>query len=210
MGLKSNNIEEQRGWNKPEFWSDNGDEWSKEFGTTENLWLNYIYPNIKRFKNKTILEIAPGYGRITAYLINIAKSLTIVDLNENCISECKKRFGNHIDGYYVNDGESLSDIPDDSMDLVFSYDSFVHMHLDVIESYVKEIGRVLKPGGHCWLHHSNLYGGEEMSFENWGGRANMDITRFGEMLTKNKFSIITRTPHITGESEDFITFFVKN
>ena len=41
------NIDEQRQWNNESMWSDGGHEWSKSFGTTENLWNNYIFDDIK-------------------------------------------------------------------------------------------------------------------------------------------------------------------
>jgi hypothetical protein len=62
------NIDEQRLWNNQNVWIDNGDVWSEPFGTTENLWNKEIFDFIKDFRNKKILEIAPGFGRITQFL----------------------------------------------------------------------------------------------------------------------------------------------
>ena len=62
---------------------------SKSFGTTENLWNNHIFDDIKEFRDKKILEIAPGYGRITQFLSILASELLVVDLNDNCIKKTK-------------------------------------------------------------------------------------------------------------------------
>jgi hypothetical protein len=53
-------------------------------------------------------------------------TLTVVDLNEKCISACKTRFAGvaHI-RYHVNDGRSLSMVPDESVDFAVSFDSLV-------------------------------------------------------------------------------------
>ena len=53
------NIDEQKSWNNNTWWSDGGHEWSGPFGTTENLWNKEIFDDIKDFRNKKILEIAP-------------------------------------------------------------------------------------------------------------------------------------------------------
>ena len=104
----------------------------------------------------TILEIAPGYGRWTQYLQGLCEQLVVVDLTENCIDHCRKRFADldHIT-YHVNDGRSLAMIEDESIDFVFSFDSLVHVELDVLEAYLAQLGAKLRPGGAGFIHHSN-------------------------------------------------------
>lgn len=209
-----NNIEEQRIWNKLSLWTEGGHEWSKSFGTTENLWNNYLFEPVKKFRGKKILEIAPGHGRITQFLSILAGELIVVDLNETCIEETKKKLGSHIKEYHVNDGLSLSSIPSNSIDLVFSYDSFVHMHQNVIKSYIKEISRVLVNGGHAFIHHSCLGGGQELSFQNCGGRANMNPELFKSFVDEFGMNIISQNsikfePVGGWSGVDTLSFFYK-
>jgi ubiquinone/menaquinone biosynthesis C-methylase UbiE len=116
--------------------------------------------------------------------------------------------------YLVNDGKSIPKVRDNSQDLVFSYDSFVHMHANVTEEYIKEIYRVLKPGGYGYIHHSWIYGGKENSVENIAGRANMSPEQFKEFVDKYNMEIVSQTP-ISFESvgswngNDCISFFRK-
>ena len=49
-------------------------------------------------------------------------------------------------------------IPDRSIDFVFSYDSLVHVELDVMGEYIWQICQKLKPTGAAFLHHSNAMG----------------------------------------------------
>ena len=56
----------------------------------------------------------------------------------------------------LNDGRSLSMIPDASVDFVFSFDSFVHPDRDVVEEYLRQLGTKLKIGGKGFIHHSNF------------------------------------------------------
>jgi SAM-dependent methyltransferase len=186
------NIEEQRLWNNEDLWSVDGHEWSKSFGTTEDLWNNEIFDKIKEFRGKKILEIAPGFGRITQFLSILASELIVVDLNPTCIEKTKSKLKHHVLAYFVNDGKSIPKVRDNSQDLVFSFDSFVHMHANVTEEYVKEIYRVLKPGGQAFIHHSWFYGGNDESFKNIAGRANMSPEIFKDLVEQNNMVIISQ------------------
>ena len=186
------NIEEQRLWNLNSNWTIDGHEWSKSFGTTEELWNNEIFDKIKEFRGKKILEIAPGFGRITQFLSILAGELIIVDLNPLCIEKTRSKLKHHVLAYFVNDGKSIPKVRDNSQDLVFSFDSFVHMHANVTEDYVKEIYRVLKPGGQAFIHHSWLYGGSDESTNNVAGRANMSPEQFKIFVENNNMEIVSQ------------------
>jgi len=145
-------------WNKTYDWSKSGDEWSSAWGGTDVMWQKSLYPRIKNMlPAPVILEIAPGFGRCTAYLKNYCERLHVVDLSPRCIDACKQRFAgeSHI-SYYVNDGKSLEMIPDNSIDFAFSFDSLVHVQAEVMEAYVQQLSRKLKPAGRGFIHHSNL------------------------------------------------------
>ena len=145
-------------WGKAYDWSCMGDEWSSPWGGTQPLWWGTILPRIRSFvPTHTILEIAPGFGRCTQFLLTLAQQLVLVDLAESCIEACKRRFfaSQHI-SYHVNDGKSLQMISDNSVDFAFSFDSLVHAEADVMKSYVSQLAMKLRPGGMAFLHHSNL------------------------------------------------------
>jgi len=208
------NIDEQRKWNDESMWSDGGHEWSKPFGNTEKLWNKYIFDDIKEFRNKKILEIAPGHGRLTQFLSILASELLVVDLNENCIKKTKKKLGHHVLGYFVNNGNDLPNIKNNSQDLVFSFDSFVHIHENVINDYLGEIYRVLKPGGKGYIHHSWLLGGEDLSFLNYAGRSRMTPDVFKYLVEKHNMKIVEQKtinfePVGMWDGTDSITIFEK-
>jgi ubiquinone/menaquinone biosynthesis C-methylase UbiE len=208
------NIDEQRQWNDESMWTDGGHEWSKSFGTTENLWNKYIFDDIKEFRGKKILEIAPGHGRITQFLSILASELLVVDLNETCIKKTKEKLEHHVLGYFVNNGNDLPQIRDNSQDLVFSFDSFVHIHKNVIDDYICEIYRVLKPGGKAFIHHSWLVGGQDNSFLNIAGRADMNPELFKSLVEKHKMKVVEQKtikfePLGEWDGTDSITIFEK-
>jgi hypothetical protein len=47
-------------------------------------------------------------------------------------------------------------VPDASVDFVFSFDSFVHPDREVVEEYLRQLGKKLKIGGKGFIHHSNF------------------------------------------------------
>ena len=139
-------------------WREAGEEWSAPWGTSAAQWTGTIFPRIRDFlPTGTILEIAPGFGRWTHFLKDYSEELWAVDKSTECIEACRERFAAapHVH-CCVNDGRSLSMVPDGSVDFVFSFDSLVHPDRDVIEAYLHELGAKLKPGGKGFIHHSNF------------------------------------------------------
>ena len=154
-------------WNSVEHWETGsrgngvplheGEKWSASWGNSRFQWYATLLPRIHGFiPSSTILEIACGRGRWSQYLKNECDRLVLVDISANCIDFCRQRFAgeSHVD-YLVGTGSDLA-VDDESIDFVFSFDSLVHADLSVIEGYLREIDRVLSPGGGAFLHHSNL------------------------------------------------------
>ncbi len=139
-------------------WSEGGDEWSSVWGGTDSLWYATLLPRLHGLiPAGHILEIAPGFGRCTQYLVPHCERLTLLDLTERCIEACRERFREHHHvSYHINDGRSLDAVEDNSVDLVFSWDSLVHVEQDVMRAYISQLGRKLRPGGAGFIHHSNI------------------------------------------------------
>jgi SAM-dependent methyltransferase len=148
----------QHTWGKDYSWSEQGSEWSVTWGGVETQWHATIFPRIHRFlPARRLLEIAPGYGRWTDYLLRSSETYIGVDLAEACVRACMERFSTARNATFaLNDGKSLPMLSDASIDFVFSFDSLVHAEADVIESYLVELSRVLAPDGIGFIHHSNL------------------------------------------------------
>lgn len=152
-------IEENlRVWGQDYRWTANGEEWSALWGTTAYLWHGTILPRIHRYlPADSILEIAPGFGRMTDYLRRFCRRLVVVELVEKCLNICRQRFAQdtHI-AYHQNDGRDLSFIEDRSIDFAFTWDSLVHCELDVVQAYISQLARKLRPNGVAFIHHSNF------------------------------------------------------
>jgi SAM-dependent methyltransferase len=155
MPSLSENLET---WGQRYPWTKGGDEWSDTWGGTEPLWWGTIFPRLRPFlPARTIVEIGPGFGRVTQYLQRFAERLQLVDLTQKCLDACRERFAKleHL-SFHRTDGSTLPGVVDRSVDLVVSYDSLVHAEADVLQGYVRELARVLAPGGAAFIHHSNV------------------------------------------------------
>jgi hypothetical protein len=145
-------------WDGEYNWADRGEEWSNAWGGSESQWFGCLYPRLHRFLPVTnLLEIAPGFGRWTHYLLNYVQGrYTGIDLSKECIDHCQTRFSgfSHAE-FSVNDGVSLDGADDGLYDLVFSFDSLVHADSAVHQRYVPEILRKLSENGVAFIHHSN-------------------------------------------------------
>jgi hypothetical protein len=85
--------ENRRVWGKEYSWLGQGDEFSWEWGGAETQWHATILPRIRRFLPASrVLEIAPGYGRWTRFLMEHADEYIGIDLNPECVSACRARF----------------------------------------------------------------------------------------------------------------------
>jgi SAM-dependent methyltransferase len=152
-------------WNKAVFdgnydWRQGGEEWSAPWGGSEAQWFGSLYPRLHRLLPAgRILEIAPGFGRWTRFLIPACSAYVGIDLAAACVNACRTRFANAAHAQFVqNDGFSLDAVPDGSIDFVFSFDSLVHAEIDVFRAYIPQLLRKLTPAGMAFLHHSNLKG----------------------------------------------------
>ena len=144
-------------WNQDYVWRSAGDHWSNPWGSSRGQWYRSIYPRIQGFLPATaILEIAPGFGRWTEFLLESCETLVGVDVTPKCVQACQQRFTDRPGARFeVNDGHSLPMVEDSSIDFAFSFDSLVHVEAETLSGYLIELARVLKPDGVAFLHHSN-------------------------------------------------------
>jgi SAM-dependent methyltransferase len=146
-----------------------GEEGLAHVKTRQIVVETYLMPFVRHRIPMDIVEIGPGGGRLTAELIPLAKSLTLVDLSPAAIDICRERFKyyDHI-RYHVNDGRSLDMLGEESYDLVVSWDTFVHLEKDLVSRYVAQFSAKLRPFGFACIHHAARSGQAE---DGW--RSNM-------------------------------------
>lgn len=151
-------IKHNKNWWESYPWVAGGDEWSDPWGGAEAQWHGSLFPRIQHYlPARNVLEIACGFGRWTQFLKDHCEKLTAVDIADNCIAACRDRFAEDDQIRFItNDGATVPEVENASVDFVFSFDSLVHADRAALTSYLAEIRRVLSPGGVAFIHHSNF------------------------------------------------------
>jgi SAM-dependent methyltransferase len=95
-----------------------------------------------------VLEIGCGAGRVTRALARLFGEVHAVDVSGEMVGLAGQALANYPKAFvYQNNGTDLSVVPDLPFDFAFS--SIVFQHIpsrEVIENYVREVCRLLRPG----------------------------------------------------------------
>lgn len=95
-----------------------------------------------------MLEIGCGLGRTSVHFAKQFARVDAIDISAKMIDQAKKL--SHPENLYFApaSGKDLSEFEDGAFDMVYSFMVFQHIpEASVIESYIKEISRILKQGG---------------------------------------------------------------
>lgn len=144
-------------------------------------------------KDLRILEVGCGLGTDGAQFAKAGADYTGIDLTQAAIDLAKRRFElfQLRGAFRVADAEHL-DFPDESFDLVYSH-GVLH-HTPDTRAAVREINRVLRPGGRAvvMLYHRNSY----------NYRVNISMLRRAGVHLLQWNSGVKLVHLITGEPED--------
>ena len=99
-----------------------------------------------------ILEIGSGKGRMLHHLAKLGHDIRGVELNREYIAASRELFGEL--PVSPVDSEKLP-AADGSLDVVMSFDVFEH--IPDTDSHLREVNRVLKPGGYYLLQTPNKW-----------------------------------------------------
>lgn len=101
----------------------------------------------KEAKQMRVLEIGCGAGRVTRALANLFGEVHGVDVSGEMVRQAKAALQDRPNAFvYQNNGQDLTVLPPLEFDFAFS--SIVFQHIpsrDIIENYVREVHRLLRP-----------------------------------------------------------------
>lgn len=99
-------------------------------------------------RRERAVEIGCGLGRICAALADSFSEVLGVDISPEMVQRARAEVHDPRVNFAVTDGATLTGVPDASVDFVLSFTVFQHIpSRAVIDRYVRETGRVLRPGG---------------------------------------------------------------
>lgn len=104
-----------------------------------------------------VVEVGCGVGRLTRVLAERARSVRAVDVSAEMLARAREASPDLDNVTWIHgDGATLTGIEDASADACFSHVVFQHIPDPAVTlGYVREMGRVLRPGGWAGFHVSN-------------------------------------------------------
>ena len=128
----------------------------------DQVLFNAVQSTIFKFAKSNMynsLEIGPGYGRFSkefrAWRLNF-----FLDIIPEALERVKRRFlPPHLKYIrtYITKRTECYNIPANSCNFIFSWDTFVFLTIPHIEEYLNDIKRVLIPGGYCFIHYADCH-----------------------------------------------------
>ena len=120
----------------------------EEFARSGQVTKQHLIDWIGVGADHIVLEIGCGVGRVGMALAPVCKEWIGCDVSRHMVEHTRRRLA-HLPNVRVEkiNGYDLSNIPDASVDVVYS--TIVFMHIDEWDrfAYVREGLRILKPGG---------------------------------------------------------------
>ena len=128
-------------WTNESFYDTGGIDWS----TFQSAWEQY------GVKPGTCVEIGCGAGRLTAPLAKFFQAVHGLDVSAGMIEYARRRVPPNV-SLHLTDGQRIP-LANGSVDAAFSTHVLQHLpDADATVSYLREVSRVLKPGGTIMVH----------------------------------------------------------
>ena len=208
VNSRSLNAEIWNNWD----WRAGGDEWTPSQEWKDSLLDQVLKPQVSH--GSTILEIGPGAGRWTEHLIPRAAAYQGIDISSTCVDLCSRKFASAANATFrTNQGNDLPGVAESTIDVIWSFDVFVHINLAEVASYLDEFRRVLKPGGRAVIHHGTTAG------HTGGWRSDATLEELNALVTARGLQVaeqfkewtdpVTREKHQVGLYDDAVTVIVK-
>ena len=155
-----------------------------------------------------VLEIGCGAGRVTRALAKLFGEVHAVDVSGEMVRLAREALKPYPHAFvYQNNGMDLTIVPDRPFDFAFS--SIVFQHIpsrEIIENYVREVSRLLRPGALFKFQVQGVHTLEVRPLDTWLG-ASFSDRQASEMAFRCGFD--PRYRHGAGEQYFWLWFFKR-
>jgi SAM-dependent methyltransferase len=111
---------------------------------------------VKPVGHDLAVEIGPGLGRVCLAMAEHFEQVIGIDVSAEMVRRARELVNDPRVTFEVGDGVSLAPVADATADFVYEFTVFQHIpKISVIEAYIAEAGRVLRPGGVAALQWNN-------------------------------------------------------
>lgn len=180
----------------------------REFGVYGNRLIAFLCRRFEHHTNipleyQSVLEIGCGMGRMVKPLAHRFDHVVGVDISAEALEEAKKYLSSTENvSLLENDGTSLNGVETSSLDCVVTTGVFQHIpSREILQSYIEEAIRVLKPDGLFQFtfqaFQKNIEGKGGVGAKMTADWLNKVFSGLNAQLLEMTFDIDDYVPHIT-------------
>ncbi|MHA7871070.1 MAG: class I SAM-dependent methyltransferase [Hyphococcus sp.] len=154
-----------------------------------------------------VLDFGCGCGRVATPFIAAHGRLTGVDIDASAIEFLKAHYPNH--DFRITEFEPPLPFNDSTFDAVYSISIWSHLNKDSGERWLREIYRILKPGGVFFMSimsHTSLILRHVRAGAEWNDVSNRDLRREG-VLFREYASLRTHKDAYPGVTDSYGSTF---
>jgi len=162
LAIDANNEEEINRLDKTVEWFSLDLEQKRNKPVVDLMLYKTIQTKIFQFAKSNIynsLEIGPGTGMFSkefrSWRLNYFLEV-IPELEQKIRRRFKPPHQKYLK-FYTTHKTECSNIPQESCNFMFSWDTFVFFTQEHIQQYLHDIKRVLIPGGYCFIHYTDCH-----------------------------------------------------
>ena len=155
----------------------------------------FVQSKIFQFARTNIynsLEIGPGNGMFSmdfrSWRLNYFLDV-LLDREKVIKKKFNPRHHKYLKFYTTRNTES-SNIPQNSCNLVFSWDTFVFFTQQHVQQYLHDIKRVLIPGGYCFIQYADCHYDQELNLAKRGYWNYNTKTAMEKMIKEEGYDVI--------------------
>lgn len=147
-------------WKVSPYYED-AEKWMHVFWSDRSVFV----PFFQHLDLTSVIELACGHGRHAEQIAARAGKLLMMDIHEENIRISRQRLAKfpHVMAM-TNNGFDFQPVADASVTSIFCYDAMVHFEPELVDSYLRDTVRVLRPGGRAFFHHSNYTGSRDQHY----------------------------------------------
>lgn len=195
------------------------EEFSKTKGTSLHPRLTKLVDSLDLKPTMSVLDIGCGRGDIAMYVARKTKYVVGVDYAKAAITlaqKTKKHFPLSLQKKAIFSQMDIKKLEfnDNSFDLVIAIDVFEHLYKEELEVALREIKRVLKPGGILFVHTGTnkiLY---NYTYPLYVYNVNRLLTTIDQKIRKVKYPLLPKDPRTITEKEQHVNeptyFYLKD